>query len=128
MRTILAAVLSLATAVVACSTGGGTIVRRGDGLEAQRLPPEVQGDYALFAQRCSKCHTLAKPLNTDVDDDAWVAYVARMRRMPGSGISPNDAQGILRFLHFYSAAQRRAKAERTTDAGPPADDAGRGTP
>ena len=34
----------------------------------------------------------------------WADYVDRMRRQPGSGISPADTRPILRFLHYYSLA------------------------
>lgn len=87
---------------------------RGDGLDASQLPPEVRGDYEVFAQRCSKCHTLARPLNSGiVEDEFWALYVARMRRMPGSGISPDDETRILRFLKFYAAEQRKPKKDKS---------------
>jgi hypothetical protein len=87
-----------------------------DGLDAARLPAEVRPDYDLFARRCSKCHALSRALASGIDEDAlWTRYVTRMRRQPGSGISRQDAEVILRFLHYYSLEQRslrRARAER----------------
>ena len=81
-----------------------------DGLDVAQLPETVRPDYALFARRCSKCHSLARPLGSGITDDAvWIAYVDKMRRQPGSGISPQDAAPILRFLHYYSSEQRRLK-------------------
>lgn len=74
--------------------------------------PQARADYAVFAVRCSQCHSLARPLNSGIDDDAyWKAYVARMRRQPGSGISAEDAVAILRFLHVYSLELRRKKQQ-----------------
>ncbi|MFI5303054.1 MAG: hypothetical protein ACHREM_33610 [Polyangiales bacterium] len=76
-----------------------------DGLDRAQLPQDVQADYDVFAQRCSKCHTLARPLDSGIKDDGWWSrYVARMRRMPSSGISEQDAAPILRFLHWYSTS------------------------
>jgi hypothetical protein len=70
------------------------------------LPPELRGDYAVFAQRCSKCHSLSRPLESGITDDGfWKAYVERMRRQPASGISVADEAPILRFLHYYSQEQ-----------------------
>ncbi len=90
---------------------------RADGLDTSGMPPEVRPDYEVFAQRCSKCHTLARPLNSGItDDDYWAKYVARMRRMPGSGISPDDETRILRFLHYFSAERRKPKAEKSEAA------------
>ena len=80
-----------------------------DGLDAAQLPAEVQPDYAVFARRCSKCHQLARPLGSGIHDDAlWADYVDRMRRQPGSGISPADTKPILRFLHYYSSVSLTA--------------------
>ena len=82
-----------------------------EGIDPSTLPENVRPDYAVFAQRCSKCHSLARPLNSGIDDDGyWAMYVARMRRQPGSGISEEDSVIILRYLHYYSVEQRRKKA------------------
>lgn len=81
--------------------------QRGEGLDPATLPSALRPDYELFAQRCSRCHSLSRPLNTRISsDEHWRVYVARMRRMPGSGISPDDVPGLLRFLNWYSAARR----------------------
>jgi hypothetical protein len=86
---------------VLLAVGCATTAR--DGLDVARLPADVRPDYALFARRCSKCHQLARPLGSGIHDDAeWADYVERMRRQPGSGISPGDVTPILRFLHYYS--------------------------
>jgi len=106
----LAALLLIMTGVAGCASSGAR-----EGLDVARLPAEVQPDYTLFAHRCSKCHPLARALNSGIDDDGrWVDYVTRMRRQPGSGITPEDTAPILRFLHYYSLEQRRAKRSRAS--------------
>src|ERR1041384_4662610 len=81
-------------ALVACAAG------RTEGLDVATLPVEVRADYELFADRCSRCHSLARPLESGIKDDGfWKEYVESMRRQPGSGISPSDEIPILRFLH-----------------------------
>jgi hypothetical protein len=85
------------------------------------LPEDVQRDYAVFANRCSKCHALARPLalaTREDSDEFWARYVERMRRQPESGISASDGVAVRRFLHFYSHAER---ARREPDAGNPLD-------
>jgi hypothetical protein len=78
----------------------------GEGVDSSKLTPELRSDYAVFAQKCSKCHSLSRPLESGITDDAfWRAYVERMRRQPGSGISVSDEAPILRFLHHYSQEQ-----------------------
>jgi hypothetical protein len=88
------------------------------------LPADVRADYAIFALRCSKCHSLSRPLNSGIDDDEyWKRYVERMRRQPGSGISVADTVPILRFLHLFSLAERKRKQAQlelpATDPGAP---------
>jgi hypothetical protein len=86
----------------------------GEGVESSKLTPEMRSDYAVFAQKCSKCHSLSRPLESGITDDAfWHAYVERMRRQPGSGISLADEAPILRFLHQYSQQQ----LQKDSDAG-----------
>jgi hypothetical protein len=90
---------------------------RSEGIDLPTLPQDVRADYEVFAQRCSKCHSLARPLNSGIaDDEYWKMYVARMRRQPESGISLEDSRVILRFLHYYSLEQIRKKTARTTPA------------
>jgi mono/diheme cytochrome c family protein len=74
------------------------------------MSPELQQDYALFANRCSKCHSLARAFNQgDRDDEYWARYVTRMRLQPGSGIAPEEEEPILRFLRYNSAELRRER-------------------
>jgi len=105
---ITAALLALSTLV-----GGAAACSRKESLDPSTLPENVRADYQVFAQRCSKCHTLARPLNANItDDEQWVLYVNRMRRQPASGISMEDQEVILRFLRYYAADLRRIAAAK----------------
>jgi hypothetical protein len=100
----------VAVAVALAVWGCGVWVK--EGLDPATMPDGVRPDYAVFAERCSKCHSLARPLTSGIDDDDyWVSYVARMRRQPASGISEDDAAIILRFLHYFSLEEKRKKGE-----------------
>ena len=93
-----------ASALSACMRSSQRVRALGDGLDVRTIPMEYRADYELFAQRCSKCHSLSRPLdNGRIEDRFWASYVERMRRQPGSGISPEEVPSILRFLHFYSS-------------------------
>lgn len=83
------------------------------------LPANVRADYRVFAQKCSKCHSLSRPLESGItNDDYWAEYVERMRRQPSSGISHADVVPILRFLHYYSTDRElRKRASQTGDGG-----------
>ena len=88
-------------------------VHGSDEVDTAKIPAELRDDYGVFAQRCSKCHSLARPLTSGIDDDEyWKRYVERMRRQPASGISPEDEVPILRFLHYFSEEQKKKKGER----------------
>lgn len=83
----------------------GSVGRRGglDEAAQAQLPPEVRASYDLFAQKCSRCHTLSRPLGAFITDVShWRQYVTRMRRQPGSGISAEDGERILVFLEHYT--------------------------
>ena len=108
-----AAAAVLVSAVLACPSGG-----REGGLNVSTIPPAFRDDYAVFAERCSKCHSLSRPLESGIDDDIfWRAYVERMRRQPSSGISIADETPILRFLHYYSVDRRRPTPTPGEDGG-----------
>lgn len=100
---------------VAAATLLSTIAgcQHGEGLDPTKIPDNMRADYDVFAHKCSKCHSLARPLSANItDDEQWVLYVNRMRRQPGSGISPSDQEAILRFLKYYAADPRRIQAEK----------------
>jgi hypothetical protein len=106
--------LLLLLVVPAC--GPSALVAGGEGLDAASIPASLQMEYKVFAHRCSKCHSLARPLNSGIVDDAfWARYVARMRRQPASGISQEDEVLILRFLSYYSAEQKRKAGGDSSD-------------
>ena len=66
-------------------------------------PKEMQENYKIFAVKCVKCHTLARPINTDKTAQEWKMYVKRMMNKPDSGISPSTGKRIYRFLEFRQA-------------------------
>ena len=72
-------------------------------IDLEKLPSEVRTAYHVFASHCSRCHTIARPLNAYVRRvEHWNRYVHRMMRQPGSGINPREAKVILTFLHYYT--------------------------
>ena len=95
--------------VFAC--GGETSTRRTDSLDPSTMPEGIRADFQVFADRCSKCHSLSRPLGSGIDsDEHWQRTVERMRRHPGSGISKEDTVVILRFLHYFVVQQKEESA------------------
>lgn len=108
----------VAAALAAIALGCSASTGRSEGLDVSTLPAEVRADYTVFAHRCSKCHSLSRPLGSNITDDReWSMYVARMRRQPASGISQEDVTSILRFLHYYSLEQIRKQDKPKSPTG-----------
>src|ERR1041385_5619666 len=90
-----------------CCLGVGGVTFRASPLWAQQsgsidvsgYPPEVQKQYKTFAEKCSKCHDLSRPLTAKYTTEAqWREMVSRMARKPGASISRKDQGEITKFL------------------------------
>jgi len=115
-------ILWLGSSMVACHQENSRL----EGVDPSKVPEDVRSDYVLFTMRCSKCHALSRALQSGItDDDYWAAYVERMRRQPGSGITPEETPRILHFLHYYSTTVRVRNPGPAEELPPrPADDGG----
>jgi hypothetical protein len=71
-----------------------------DKIDVSAYPAPMQSAYKLFSSKCSKCHTIARPLNTMMKRDEWERYVKRMMHKPNSGISDNQGKQIFDLLVF----------------------------
>src|SRR5688500_8077567 len=81
---------------------GPSSIRSGaDSVNVDALPEKLREPYEVFRVRCSKCHTLARPLNARLRGDAWRLYIKKMMRRPGSGISEQNGAQIYEFLNAY---------------------------
>ncbi|PIQ82447.1 MAG: hypothetical protein COV76_03635 [Candidatus Omnitrophica bacterium CG11_big_fil_rev_8_21_14_0_20_64_10] len=70
-------------------------------------PDAMQAGYVLFTQRCSKCHTPARPLNSRIASrELWSRYVTQMQRRAGSGITLEEARKIIDFLVYDSKVRK----------------------
>lgn len=97
MRASATMVLALWGASTGCAS------QYAEGIDPAVVPPSLAADHALFNSRCSRCHTLARPLNARVDSPRyWQLYVSRMRRQPGSGITRDEEPRLVRFLTWYT--------------------------
>jgi len=69
--------------------------------------PDIERACELTAQRCTRCHGIERVLFARVSHPMhWERYVERMRRMPGSGISEQEAAIILRCVVYRSFGHR----------------------
>ena len=76
-------------------------------IDVSAYPPEMQENYKLFEQKCSRCHTLARPINSEFTGEAWRKYVYKMMRKPGSGLTPKTTEPIIKFLIYDSQARKK---------------------
>jgi mono/diheme cytochrome c family protein len=79
-----------------------------DKINVSAYPPDQQKGYKVFTDKCSKCHTIARPINTAMSKDEWSRYVKRMMHKPNSGISDTQGKTIFEFL-AYDQENRKDK-------------------
>jgi cytochrome c5 len=79
-----------------------------DKIDVSAYPAAQQANYKLFAGKCSKCHTIARPLNTMMKRDEWERYVKRMMHKPNSGINDSQGKQIFDFM-VYDQTERKDK-------------------
>jgi hypothetical protein len=78
-------------------------------INISKYPSGIQENYALFSQKCSQCHKLSRPINSDYAlPDEWSRYIHRMMNKPGSGIGAGDGKKIYEFLVYDSSVRKKA--------------------
>jgi len=77
-------------------------------IDVASYPPAMQKAYKVFDEKCAKCHTIARPINTSMTKPEWERYVKRMMHKPNSGISDSQGKMIFEFL-VYDQENRKDK-------------------
>jgi len=75
-------------------------------IDISAYPVAQQQGYKVFVDKCAKCHTIARPINTTMTKDEWERYVKRMMHKPNSGISDNQGKTIYDFLAYDQASRK----------------------
>ena len=77
-------------------------------IDISKYPDGIKENYEVFSTKCSQCHKLSRPINSDyaVPED-WSRYIKRMMRKPGSGISAGDGKKIFDFLAYDSSVRKK---------------------
>jgi hypothetical protein len=93
-------------------------------VDISKYPEALKENYELFSQKCTQCHKLSRPINSDYAlPDEWSRYVKRMMRKPGSGISSSDGKKIYEFLVYDSSARKKALLDEKLAKATPEDKA-----
>lgn len=74
-----------------------------DTIDVSSYPPEQKARYPLFRQKCSKCHAIARLVNSRFTAPEWKRYMKRMVRRPNAGVTDDQAENLFEFLKFYSS-------------------------
>lgn len=72
-------------------------------IDVSGYPDLQKRNYEIFSAKCSKCHPLARPINSKFSAVEWKRYIKRMVRRPNSGINEEQAANVYEFLKYYSA-------------------------
>jgi len=108
IRTITLAVLSTPLFLAAQSNVNLPQDKGSDKINVSSYPADQQKGYKVFTDKCAKCHTIARPINTTMTKDEWSRYVKRMMHKPNSGISDTQGKAIYEFL-AYDQENRKDK-------------------
>ena len=76
-------------------------------IDVSSYPQEMQRSYKIFASKCSRCHTLARPINSDFSAEKWQKYVYRMMNKSGSGLTKEISDEIIRFLIYDHQVRKK---------------------
>ena len=79
-------------------------------IDVTTYPPKMQEAYEIFTRKCSRCHTVARPINSTFTPEEWRKYVYKMMRKPGSGLTPKTTEKIIQFL-IYDSEHREKKTQ-----------------
>jgi hypothetical protein len=91
-------------------------------IDVSKYPQGIQENYELFTQKCSQCHKLSRPINSDYAlPDEWSRYIKRMMYKPGSGISNADGKKIYEFLAYDSSVRKKAMVDEKMAKATPAE-------
>jgi hypothetical protein len=80
-----------------------------DKIDVSGYPKEQAARYPIFVQKCSKCHPVARPINSRFDASEWKRYMKKMIRRPNSGINEEQAADVYEFLKYYASKQSGGK-------------------
>jgi hypothetical protein len=81
-------------------------------VDVSKYPDPIKEDYEVFSEKCSQCHKLSRPINSDYAlPEEWSRYVKRMMHKPGSGINAADGKKIYDFLVYDSSVRKKAMVD-----------------
>ena len=87
-------------------------------IDVSKYTPEMKAKYKVFAEKCAKCHTIARAINCEfATDDEWERYVKRMMNKGGTLISASEGKQIFEFLTYDSKIRKKALYDKKMKEG-----------
>jgi len=81
-------------------------------IDISKYPAGIQENYEVFSQKCTQCHKLSRPINSDYAlPSEWERYVKRMMHKPGSGIGAAEGKKIFEFLVYDSSVRKKVMVD-----------------
>jgi len=81
-------------------------------IDISKYPDTIKEDYQVFSEKCTQCHKLSRPINSDYAlPDEWSRYVKRMMHKPGSGIGASEGKKIYEFLVYDSSVRKKTMVD-----------------
>lgn len=91
-------------------------------IDVSKYPEGIQENYTVFSQKCSQCHRLSRPINSDYAlPDEWSRYIKRMMYKPGSGISSGEGKKIYDFLVYDASVRKKSMVDEKLAKAAPAE-------
>ena len=89
-------------------------------VDVSKYPEGIKENYEVFSTKCSQCHKLSRPINSDYAmPEEWSRYIKRMMHKPGSGISAGDGKKIYDFLAYDSSVRKKKMLDEKLAAATP---------
>ncbi|MFI5362794.1 MAG: hypothetical protein ACHQ49_12550 [Elusimicrobiota bacterium] len=91
-----------------------------DSVDVSSYPKVQQDNYAVFASVCSRCHTLARPINAPiVSREDWRRFISRMhirsKVQSDKTFTKEQAKAVVDFL-AYDSHERKVLRKADFDA------------
>jgi cytochrome c5 len=81
-------------------------------VDVSKYPEGIKENYEVFSAKCSQCHKLSRPINSDYALPAeWSRYIKRMMNKPGSGIGAGEGKKIFDFLVYDSSVRKKGMVD-----------------
>jgi len=88
-------------------------------IDVSKYPADMKTKYKVFADKCAKCHSIARPINCEFAlEDEWERYIKRMMNKAGpTVISAADGKTIYEFLVYDSKTRKKDLYDKKTKEG-----------